>query len=158
MCRNRILGCDILTYYNFGLCTFVHNSVRNRSSNFNELCTQVVSRRTFNVNIPRHTVALMSSSFFVREVTNWNSLPAFKLAIHLKGMSSRPISEDMSTVRVQWRIKYRCGVTLTIYTSGKLLEIWKRGSISTFTKLLFIKDTPFVFRKYYSLCDRIFFR
>ena len=71
-----ILGCSLMTYLKQRRCCFIHAMSRSEQPPylFEKLCIGRSSRNRVFV-IPRHSSAQYNRSFFVRAVSDYNSIP-----------------------------------------------------------------------------------
>lgn len=71
-----ILNCSFNQYLLFRHLCFLHRLIVTQTPSY--LCDRIVfarSSRTYTLIVPRHSSRLRHNSYFVKVVTNWNSLP-----------------------------------------------------------------------------------
>lgn len=83
---NKILGCPIMTYIKQRRCSMIHSlsMIKAPSYLYGKLCRGVSSRNGVFV-IPKHRSNQYNRSFFVRTVSDYNSIP-----VSVKRLNSLP--------------------------------------------------------------------
>ena len=74
---NRVLGCSLMTYTRYRRCSALHKVVKSEAPPY--LFDKLVrgsSSRSNVLLVPRHLTTQYNRSFFVKTVSDYNSLPA----------------------------------------------------------------------------------
>lgn len=94
---NGILGCSLMTYLKLRRCAVIYNVAKRRLPGFlYERLSVGSSVRNRRFILPRHSSEQYNRSFFVRAVTDYNSIP-----VHVRELSTVARFNDASMTYFQ---------------------------------------------------------